>query len=67
MLRALIGDKNPVSNVLKCINQAIIAPAVMQLKIKLLNSINYKDGRNKWEVDIYLNDKVKIVHKKVYI
>lgn len=64
-MRVLVGDKNPISNILKCINQAIIAPAVMKMKIELLNCIDYKDGKSKWDIDIHLNEKVKIVHKKV--
>ena len=63
----LIGDKNPISNILKCINQAIIAPVAVKLKFAVMNHINYKDGRNRWFIDINLGDSVKIVHKKVYI
>lgn len=63
----LIGENNPVSNILKSLNQAIIAPAIMKLKIGLMEKkLNYKDSRNKWEIEIHLNeDNVIIKHKKV--
>lgn len=66
VINNLIGENNPVSNILKSLNQAIIAPAIMKLKITLMQKeLNYKDSRNKWEIEIHLNDDdVTIKHKK---
>lgn len=66
IVKDLVGEDNPVSNILKSLNQAIIAPAMMRLKVKLMEKLNYKDARNKWKVEIHLSENgILIIHKKV--
>lgn len=54
-LEEFVGDDNPVAVVLKLINQAIVAPAVLRMKSHLLNTIMYKDCRNHWDVHVEIS------------
>jgi hypothetical protein len=51
-LEEVIGENNAVSVILKCINQAMVAPAVLRMKSHLMNRVGYKDCRNQWDVDV---------------
>jgi len=56
-------DGNNVACVLKTINQAILAPAIIALKMAI-STLPFKDFRNSWKVKIFISndDVVDVVH-----
>jgi hypothetical protein len=59
-------DNSTIVSILKCINQAIIVPAVTILKVTFMNAkINYFEIRGKWNVIINVgDDKITIINKR---
>jgi hypothetical protein len=72
LLSELVQECNPVATILKCINQGMLAPAVMKIKLFSAGKFNYKDCRNEWNVEVTIesdesgNTKgVQVSHVKV--
>jgi len=65
LLRDVIPETSAIAGVLKCINQAIAAPAAMILRLKLMpRGLNFKDGRF-WDCDVhFFDEKVLVTHSK---
>lgn len=59
----LQDESNNVMCVLKLINQAILAPAIIALKMAI-PTLPFKDFRNSWRVKIFINndDSVDVLH-----
>lgn len=65
-LEVVVLNDSAVSGVLKCINQGIVAPAIMALRIGLMGKMNYKDCGNNWDITVQLNTNAFVVaHQKV--
>lgn len=66
-LTEAIPEGSRISNVLKCINQGVVAPAVMSLRLQTAGKINFKDCRGEWNIVIRFQkgDGVHISHLKV--
>jgi len=58
------GEDDIVSRTLKCVNQSIIAPAIIFLRTKISSKFQFKDASSRiWEVVIKVfDDKVEITH-----
>lgn len=56
----------PVAAVLKCMNQGLVAPAIMALRISLMGKVTYKDCGPNWDVEVRTNTaSVIVIHQKV--
>lgn len=66
-LSEIIEPYNEISSILKCCNQAIVAPSIISLKMGLIGKINYKDHKNFWDLQIKFLETggVIIIHTKV--
>lgn len=65
-LESVVGNDTPVSAILKCINQGIVAPAIMALRIGLMGKINYKDCGNHWDIEVRIGPSTAcVIHQKV--
>jgi len=67
IFQQVVGEGSGVIGIVKCINQAIVVPAVMALRIMFLkHKVNYKDCRGCWDIDITIKhgEKVIVTHKK---
>jgi len=62
----ILTDNSLIVSILKCINQAIIVPAVTILRFTFMNAkINYFEIRGKWNIVIALQDeKISITNKR---
>lgn len=64
-LDVVVGNDTPVSAILKCINQGLVAPAIMALRIGLMGKLNYKDCGNNWDVEVRVNiASAVVIHQK---
>lgn len=58
-------ESSKTIQILKLLNQSLIAPAVTQIKQVLLGKLEYKDVQGSWVVEIFcLDQKYKVIHKK---
>jgi len=64
--QVLVPCHSPIVNVLKCMNQGILVPAVSILKFLFFASeVNYFEIRGKWKIDIEeFHDKILVSHKR---
>jgi hypothetical protein len=61
-LNGCLHDGDNVGLVLKCINQAILAPAIIALKMAIA-ALQFKDYGNSWRVKVFIcDDDVEVVH-----
>lgn len=61
-LKNCLEEDSKVAHVLKTINQGVIAPAVISLKLAL-PSLPFKDYRNSWRIEVIIGiDTVTVVH-----
>jgi len=62
----VVGEEAGLTGVVKCINQVVVVPAVMALRMHFMkNKINYKDCRGQWNVNISIeSEKIVITHMK---
>jgi hypothetical protein len=61
-LKNCMDENSKVAHVLKTINQGVIAPAVISLKLAL-PSLPFKDFRNSWRIEVIIApDIVTVVH-----
>jgi len=62
----VLTDHSIIISILKCINQAIIVPAVTILRLTFMSAkINYFEIRGKWNVIIKLyDDKISVTNKR---
>lgn len=61
-LKNCMDENSKVAQVLKTINQGMIAPAVISLKLAL-PSLPFKDFRNSWRIEVIVSmDTVTVVH-----
>lgn len=61
-LKNCMDENSKVAQVLKTINQGVIAPAVISLKLAL-PSLPFKDFRNSWRIEVIIGiDTVTVVH-----
>jgi len=70
-LKPFLNDNFPdnarITSIIKCINQGIVAPAVMAMRMQLAGKLNYKDCRGEWNIAIHFQkgDGVHVAHIKV--
>eukprot|EP01129_Flabellula_baltica_P010650 TRINITY_DN4520_c0_g1_i1.p1 TRINITY_DN4520_c0_g1~~TRINITY_DN4520_c0_g1_i1.p1 ORF type:complete len:315 (+),score=65.76 TRINITY_DN4520_c0_g1_i1:67-945(+) len=58
-----LGEESGIIGILKCINQAIIVPAVTILRVTFMTAkINYFEIRGEWKVDINFSDDCITIH-----
>lgn len=61
-LKNCLAEDSKVAHVLKTINQGVIAPAVISLKLAL-PTLPFKDFRNSWRIEVIVSlDTVTVVH-----
>jgi len=61
-LKNCLSEDSKVAHILKTINQGVIAPAVISLKLAL-PSLPFKDFRNSWRIEVQIAmDSVTVVH-----
>jgi len=65
-LNEVLTDNSLIVSILKCMNQAIIVPAVTIIRLTfMMAKINYFEIRGKWNIIILLNDdKISITNKR---
>ncbi|GAM29168.1 hypothetical protein SAMD00019534_123440 [Acytostelium subglobosum LB1] len=65
-LEEVVGAESKVVNALKCCNQAIIAPAVIELTLKIAKSLQFMDAQGGWRIEVERNETNNIVvrHRK---
>ncbi|EGG23027.1 RasGEF domain-containing protein [Cavenderia fasciculata] len=50
-----VGADHPIVSLLKCCNQAIIAPAVIELTLNIAKGIQFMDAAGSWRIEINSN------------
>jgi hypothetical protein len=64
-LLQVVGNQNALINILKSVNQSVIAPVAMRIRSFFFGEYNLKDVRNAWNVDILLaNGEIIVRHLK---
>eukprot|EP01104_Vermistella_antarctica_P004117 TRINITY_DN14630_c0_g1_i1.p1 TRINITY_DN14630_c0_g1~~TRINITY_DN14630_c0_g1_i1.p1 ORF type:complete len:369 (-),score=91.77 TRINITY_DN14630_c0_g1_i1:29-1135(-) len=64
-LALAVDDASGLALVLKACNQAVIAPAVMELKMGVGQNVPYKDVRGAWHIAInVMEDRITVTHQR---
>lgn len=52
MLTQILSENSPFLRILKCINQEVMAPPVLRMKLEVHRLLQYRDVRGQWTVAV---------------
>ena len=52
LLSSVLTDTSPFLRILKCINQEVMAPPVLRMKLEVHRLLQYRDVRGQWTVAV---------------